>query len=152
MGGGAFNDNLDGSFTSNEFSSYGYSWLDLYPMGLAGPEEVTSFFYIADSSPRLGNSYFPPGLTVRGRRVDVFMHQVLDAMPTRLPAYPNTPRKFHTIFVLLADPRRPVTDAEVAAMNGYRLVLERDFRTATGRRASVTTAFEPTPIHRRSLR
>lgn len=153
MGGGAFRDNRDGSFTSNEFSSYGYSWLDLYLMGLASPEEVASFFYIADSSPRLGNSYFPPGAkTVRGRRIDVFMHQIVDAMGPRIPAYPETPRNFHTVFVLLADPRRPVTDAEIASVADYRRLLERDFAKATGGRAAVTTAYEPTPIHRRSLR
>jgi len=152
MGGGAFHDNRDGSFTSNEFSSYGYSWLDLYLMGLASPDEVPPFFYIADSSPRLGNSYFPPGTkTVRGRRIDVFMFQFLDAMPPRLPAYPDTPRKFHTVFVLLADPRRAVTNAEMAAMADYRRVLERDFAKATGGRAAVTTAYEPTPVHRRPL-
>jgi hypothetical protein len=153
MGGGAFFDNGNGTFTSTDFSSWGYSWLDLYLMGLASPSEVPSFFYIADSDPPLGDSYFPPAnRTVRGTRRNVAMQQFLDAMGPRTPAYPATARKFRTVFVVLADPAHPVTLSELNAMATYRAQFAQNFRIATGGRAEVATAFDPAPARRRSLR
>ncbi|HKO58860.1 MAG TPA: hypothetical protein VJ276_23535 [Thermoanaerobaculia bacterium] len=153
MGGGAFQDNGDGSFTSSDFSSWGYSWLDLYLMGLATANEVPPFFYIANSDPELGDSYFPPAnRTVRGERRNVVMQQFLDAMGLRTPAYPETPRKFRTVFVILADPSKPVTLSDINAMSTYRAQFERNFRIATGGRAAVATAYDPAPPRRRSLR
>jgi hypothetical protein len=153
MGGGAFRDNGDGSFTSSDFSSWGYSWLDLYLMGLASASEVPSFFYIANSDPELGDSYFPPAnRTFRGERRSVVMQQFLDAMGPRTPAYPATPRKFRSVFVILADPSKPVTLSDMNAMSVYRAQFERNFRIATGGRAEVATAYDPAPTRRRSLR
>ncbi|HEV7923693.1 MAG TPA: hypothetical protein VGR02_23135 [Thermoanaerobaculia bacterium] len=153
MGGGAFLDNGNGTFTSTDFSSWGYSWLDLYLMGLASPSEVPPFYYIADSDPPLGESYFPPAnRTVRGLRRNIAMQQFLDAMGPRTPAFPNTPRKFRTVFVVLADPAHPVTLADLNAMATYRAQFAANFRIATGGRAEVATAYDPAPARRRSLR
>ncbi|HKO58859.1 MAG TPA: hypothetical protein VJ276_23530 [Thermoanaerobaculia bacterium] len=155
MGGGTFTDNGNGSFTSSEYASYGYSWLDLYLMGLADKAEVTPWFYIADSNPRLGDAYYPPQQrTFRGTRHDVGVQQVLDAMGTRSPAYPDTQRTFRVAFVLLADPDRPVSESELALVQQYRGLLEANFPVATGGRANVTTSVSPAPppARRRVLR
>jgi hypothetical protein len=146
MGGGTFTDNGNGTFTSSEYAAYGYSWLDLYLMGLADKAEVTPWFYIADSNPRLGDAYYPPQQrTFRGTRHDVGVQQVLDAMGARSPAYPDTQRTFRVAFVLLADPDRPVAESELALVQQYRGLLEANFPVATGGRAEVTTSVAPVP-------
>ncbi|HEV7923694.1 MAG TPA: hypothetical protein VGR02_23140 [Thermoanaerobaculia bacterium] len=146
MGGGTFADNHDGSFTSSAYASYGYSWLDLYLMGLADKSEVTPWFYIANSNPRLGDAYYPPERrTYRGTRRDVGIQQVVDAMGARSPAYPGTQRTFRVAFVLLADPDRPVSESEVALVQQYRGLLETNFPMATAERGNVTTSIVPAP-------
>ncbi|MEA2570361.1 MAG: hypothetical protein QOI24_2362 [Acidobacteriota bacterium] len=152
MGGGLFTESA-GSFASTEFANFGYSWLDLYLMGLADKAEVQPLYYIANSNPRLGDAYYPPpSRTFQGERRDVVIQQVIDAMGTRKPAYPNTQRTFRTLFVLLADPDRPITEEEIAAVDGYRETLREKFPIATGGRASVVTDFDGlTPPRRRTV-
>lgn len=155
MGGGTFTDNGDGSFTSSEYASYGYSWLDLYLMGLADKSEVTPWFYIANSNPQLGEAYYPPERrTYRGTRHDVKVQQVIDSMGARTPAYPDTQRTFRVAFVLLADPDRPVGENELALVQQYRGLLEQNFPVATGGRGNVTTSIAavPPPARRRAVR
>ncbi|HVS31778.1 MAG TPA: hypothetical protein VMS98_10010, partial [Thermoanaerobaculia bacterium] len=60
MGGGHFTTEPDGAFATGPYGAYGFSWLDLYLMGLADPAEVKPWFYIADSSPTLAGEYYAP--------------------------------------------------------------------------------------------
>ncbi len=142
MGGSTWTDNANGTFTSPAFSNFAYSWLDLYLMGLADKSEVPPFYYISDSSPKLGDAYYPPAAqTFSGKRNDVIMQQVLDAMGERKPAYPETQRQFNVLFVLLATPDRAVSQDEVDSVANYRKLLEERFSRATAGRAAVTTSF-----------
>jgi hypothetical protein len=150
MGGAFFTDNRNGTFTSARTrDNFGYSWHELYLMGLAAPEEVTPWFYIADSVPRLGPEYYPlPNRTFRGTRRDVRIEQVLDAMGSRFPAYPETQREFRVLYVLLTDPSREVTADELAFVTGLQHDLQHDFAMVTGGRASVVTSIEGPPRRR----
>jgi len=152
MGGGTFMQ-AGNKFTTAEFTNFGYSWLDLYLMGLADKSEVQPWYYIANSSPKLGDSYYPPEKkTFDGERRDVVIQQVIDSMGARKPAYPDTQRTFRTLFVLLTDPSRPVTDEEIAAVDSYRQIFREKFPVATGGRANVVTDFDPaTPPRRRTV-
>ena len=155
MGGAFFTDNGNGTFTTAGYGPYGYSWLDLYLMGLATPEEVSPMFYIADSTPSLGGEYYAPSnQTFSGTRRDFTIQNVIDATGVRSPAYPSTQREFKVVFVLLADPRRPATDDEIALVQHYRSLMETDFVRATNGRGSVSTAVEPAPSgpRRRAVR
>lgn len=144
MGGGHFLENGDGTFTSGPYAPYGYSWLDLYLMGLAAPAEVPDFFYIANSSPRLGGAYYaPPNRTYAGTRRDVTLRQITDATGVRQPAYPETQRVFRMITVVVFDPEQPMTAAQVASLRDYMRTMEADFRTATSARASVSFDADP---------
>ena len=73
MGGSNWTDNLDGTFTSQDHATgayLGYSWVDLYLMGLASPDEVPDFFYLADTDPHVRDAYWADsGITVRGTKV-----------------------------------------------------------------------------------
>lgn len=150
MGGGFFTDNRNGTFTSARTrDNFGYSWHELYLMGLAAPEEVTPWFYIADSVPRLGPEYYPlPNRTYRGTRRDVHIDQVLEAMGPRFPAYPDTQRELRVLYVLMTDPSRDVTSDELAFVAGLQDGLRHDFATVTGGRASVVTSIDGPPRRR----
>jgi hypothetical protein len=154
MGGAYFTDNGNGTFSSPEFTNFSYSSLDLYLMGLGDKSEVTPFYYIADSDPKLGDAYYPPPQQVfRGTRKEVVMQQVLDAMGERKPAYPDTQRNFHVLFVLMTDIDHPLSDDDLASVVSYRQLLEKNFRIATGSRAEVSTLFSPpaNPARRRTV-
>ena len=157
MGGSTFTDNRNGTFTSGSGTHNGYSWLDLYLMGLASPQEVQPFFYIANSDPQLDDAYYaPPATTVRGSRRNVTVQQVIDATGPRLPAFPRTQRRFRVAFVLLSagDPQ----PQQLERMQQLRFLMARDFAVATGGRAELTSEFadpEPPPPpgpRRRSVR
>lgn len=155
MGGGFFTDNGDGSYRTSAYGAYGFSWLDLYLMGLASTTEMRPFFYLANSNPVLGDQYYAPAnQTFRGSRRDVSIEQIVAGTGPRVPAYPDTQRRFKVVFVLLSDPSRAVTAEELAMVHQYRGLMEADFRTATTGRGEVTTAVEP-PVYgprRRSVR
>lgn len=146
MGGGYFTDHRDGTFSSGPYGPYGYSWLDLYLMGLAAAEEVAPMFYISGSSPALGGEYYaPPDRTYTGTRRDFTVQQVIEGTGARRPAFPDTQRNFRVVFVLVSDPDRPVTEQEVLTVNHYRELLETDFRTATNSRGAVSTVLQTPP-------
>jgi len=146
MGGGYFTQSGN-TFTSASASPYGYSWLDLYLMGLAGPEEVPPMYYIAGTNPPLGDSYTPPSnVTVTGTRRDVTMQQVLDVMGPRTP---QDQRSFKVVFVLVSsDP----SSTDLARVDAYRRAFEENFAKATGNRAVVQTLHFPPGPRRRSVR
>lgn len=151
MGGGYFTPRGDGSFALAPVSPQGYSWLDLYLMGLAAPEEVPPFFWIENSTPALRNEYWPPfNLTfVQGDKREVRVQDVIAAEGPRIPSYPATQRSFRVAFVLLADPSKPVSLNDVAGVTWARDTLIRDFSSATGGRATVVALTAPAGTPRR---
>ncbi|HEX7677416.1 MAG TPA: hypothetical protein VF713_04785, partial [Thermoanaerobaculia bacterium] len=150
MGGGYFAQNGN-SFTSSPWSPYGYSWLDLYLMGLAAAEEVPVTYVIDKSNPPLGNAYNPPGnITVTGTRHDVAIQQVIDAMGPRLPSSASSPRVFNVVFVMVAAPGHDV-DVDLARVDSARRVFADNFRKATGNRGLVNTLFFPPSPRRRAV-
>ncbi|HEX7154178.1 MAG TPA: hypothetical protein VF618_22005 [Thermoanaerobaculia bacterium] len=156
MGGATFTDNGNGTFNSPPYSSYSYSYLDLYLMGLIPGSDVRPWFYIAESNPTLGGAYYPPpARTFAGKRRDVTIDNVVEAMGPRDPAWPNTQRQFRVLTVLMADPSREPTASEIALVTRYRRLLEQGFSIATGNRGHVTTQFpvpEQTSPRRRTTR
>jgi hypothetical protein len=91
--------------------------------------------------------------TIRqGERRNVAIQQVIDSMGARKPAYPDTQRTFRTLYILIADADRAVTDEELAAVDSYRRALRDYFPIATGGRANVITEFDwTTPPRRRAV-
>lgn len=153
MGGGFFTDNRNGTFTTARTrNNFGYSWHELYLMGFAAPEEVTPWFYVANSSPRLGPEYYPPSNRLyRGVRRDVRIDQVIEAMGPRVPAYPDTQRDVRVLYVLMTDPSRDVTHDELQFVENLQDGLRQDFATVTGGRGSVNTSIDGPPRRRRSV-
>ena len=146
MGGGFFDD-FGASFRSTKYSAYGYSWIDLYLMGLASPAEVQPSFYIANSSPELGLAYFPPEqATFRGERRSVAIQQLIDSMGPRVPAYPDTQRDF-TVLLVIVEGADALSEEDFARVQSYRDSFVSRFAIATASRARVKTAWK-TPRRR----
>lgn len=154
MGGSRFTDNGNGTFMSAEAGAYGFSWHDLYLMGLAAPEEVEPWFYIVNSDPALGGSYAPPAnSTFKGARKDVTVQQIVDAMGPRNPSVGESPKTFRALFVLVTEPGQPVTDSDLRTLEAHRGLFETAFHKAIGNRARVETLFQTSrPGRRRGVR
>ena len=141
MGGARFSGLGNGMFRTHPAGqwTFGYTWHELYLMGLARADEVKPWYYIKDSDPRLGDEYFPPfDLEVKGERVDVTVDQIVDAMGMREPDYSRSQKQFRVLFVVLERPDQPIPAVDLSAE--YRLRFEEAFAKATGGRGQVETA------------
>jgi hypothetical protein len=147
MGGANFSSESDGRFRAHA-ANYGYSWTDLYLMGLAAPEEVRPWFYLANSDPALPKEYYAPDdQVVSGVRHDVTLDNLVAAEGVRNPSAGLSQRLFRVLYVLVTDGSAP-TEEEVAKMNEWRALLEKNFAIATGGRARVATAWVNVPKKR----
>ncbi len=138
MGGTTWTDNNDGTFTSPPgFASHGYSWHELYLMGLAGETEVPDWFYLRDSVPGLPGAYWPPeNLTATATRVDVTMQQLVDAMGPRVPDVLASRKDFIVPMVLVVRPGEWV-QADVDEVERTCQVWRPQFNVATAGRGTV---------------
>lgn len=137
MGGAYFTQQGDGSWIARAANN-GYSWSDLYLMGLAAPEEVPPWFYLAGTT--LPLSYWPPdGIVVTGDPHTVTVPQITAVHGPRTPSSALSQREFRVLFVLVTD--ATPTAAEVATVNQWRHVMERNFLLATGGRGRLITTF-----------
>ncbi|HEX8408068.1 MAG TPA: hypothetical protein VF883_04350 [Thermoanaerobaculia bacterium] len=149
MGGAFFTRQGDGSYKAHA-ANHGFSWHDLYLMGLAAPEEVEPWFYLAGTN--LPGAYWPPeGAVVTGERRDVQVSQIVDAHGPRNPSVALSQKKFRVLFVLVTEEGTEPTDAEVAKLNEWRTLMERNFELATGGRGKLVTTFVR-PSKKRAVR
>lgn len=149
MGGGFFT-SLGGNSYRASAANFGYSWTDLYAMGLADAAEVPDWFFLKDTG--LPLQYFPPeGAVVTGTRKDVNIEHVRRQLGFRVPDTSSSDRLFRVLFVLVTDEGRPATEEELATIRKWRALFERDFARATGGRAMVRTPFGQ-GVKRRSVR
>lgn len=139
MGGSTWTDNADGTFTSAPgFASYGYSWHELYLMGLAAPPEVPDWFYLKDSVPGLPGAYWPEAnLTVTANRVNVTLQQIVDAIGPRVPDSTASQKDFSVPMVLVVRPGEWV-QGDVDETHRICEVWRPQFNVATLTRATVT--------------
>lgn len=138
MGGAYFTEQPDGAYHAH-VANYGFSWTDLYLMGLAAPEEVPPWFYIAGTN--LPKAYWPePGAIANGERRNVELSQVIAVHGPRRPSAAIAQKRFRVLFVLVTEEADP-TPAEIAKLNEWRAVMERNFDRATGGRGRLETAF-----------
>ncbi|HYO79541.1 MAG TPA: hypothetical protein VE010_23955, partial [Thermoanaerobaculia bacterium] len=151
MGGGYFTEIGQNRFRART-QQYGFSWTDLYLMGLAAPEEVVPWFYLAGSNPELPKSYFPAdGIEVTATKKNVSLQQIVEAQGPRNPSSARSARTFRVLFVLVTEPGKAPTAEEIAKMNWLRAKMERDFAVVTGGRGSLITTYMPV-AKRRAVR
>ena len=148
MGGAYFTPQTDGSYVAHA-ANMGYSWTDLYLMGLAAPEEVPPWFYLAGTN--LPREYWPTeGAIANGEKREVQLSQIVAVHGARKPSTALSQRQFRVLFILVTEDGVEATDAEVAKLNEWRMLMERNFATATGGRGKLVTTFVR-PAKRRAL-
>jgi hypothetical protein len=138
MGGAYFTPQPDGTHKAH-VANYGFSWTDLYLMGLAAPQEVPDWFYIANTD--LPKAYWPAqGAIANGEKRNVNLSQVTAVHGPRIPSVGLAQKRFRVLFVLATEGAEPTAE-EVAKLNRWREVMAHNFDLATGGRGRLETAF-----------
>lgn len=140
MGGGVWQDNFDGTYTQLDDNYYvpatGYSYLDLYLMGLVSPAEVPDFFILRHlqyvSTDANGHRVF------KADRTKVTIQDVIAAEGPRTPDVTHSQRHFNTGMVLVVQHGVKPSAKLIEETEGIRDQWIKYFSIATGRRASMT--------------
>ncbi len=140
MGGGVWQDNHDGTYTQLDDNYYvpatGYSYLDLYTMGLISPAEVPNFYllqhlkYVGHDAE--GHPIF------KADRLDLTINEVIAADGPRRPGVMHSQRDFNTGMVLVELHGHQPSARLVREVTGIRRQWIKYFSIVTGRRAHMT--------------
>lgn len=143
MGGGFWLDNFDGTFTQLDDDYYvpatGWSYLELYLMGLATPAEVPDFFLLRNLAAAGKDANGHPNF--KAERTKITVNDVIAAEGLRTPTPDNSQRQFNTGIVLIAAPGAPSPKPDtVKRANEIAAKWIEYFSITTGRRASTTVS------------
>ena len=143
MGGGFWQDNFDGTFTQLDDDYYvpatGWSYLELYLMGLATPAEVPDFYLLRNLAAAGRDANGHP--IFKADRTKITVNDVIAAEGLRTPTPDKSQRKFNTGIVLIAAPgaTSPKPDT-IRRANEIAAKWIEYFSITTGRRASTTVS------------
>jgi hypothetical protein len=140
MGGGVWEDNFDGTFTQLDDDYYvpatGWSYLDLYLMGLIGAAEVPDFFILKNIVPA-GKDANGHGI-FRADRTKVTIQDVIAVEGSRQPDVYHSQKKFNTGIVVIVEHGNKPSKELIERANGIRERWIDYWATTTGHRASMT--------------
>jgi hypothetical protein len=140
LGGAVWQDNFDGTYTQLRDGYFvpatGYSYLDLYLMGLIAAAEVPDFF-ILKNLVRVGKDTNGHPL-FRGERTKVTIQDVIAAEGPRLPDVDHSQRKFNTGIVIVVEHGRSSSHELIERANAIREQWIEYWKTTTGHRAYMT--------------
>jgi hypothetical protein len=140
MGGGVWQDNFDGTYTQLHDGYFvpatGYSYLDLYLMGLIPAAEVPDFFLLKHLVPvgKDENGH----LIFKAERTKVTIQDVIAQEGPRLPDVDRSQRKFNTGIVVVVGHGQSPSLELIERANGIRQQWIDYWETTTGHRASMT--------------
>ncbi|MGH9512656.1 MAG: hypothetical protein ACRD2U_11040 [Terriglobales bacterium] len=140
MGGGVWQDNFDGTYTQLDDDYYvpatGYSYLDLYLMGLITAAEVPDFFIlknlVRDGKDLNGHPIF------KADRTKVTIQDVIASEGPRLPDVQHSQRRFNTGIVVVVEHGKKPSRELMEHANGIREQWIYYWAVTTGHRASMT--------------
>jgi hypothetical protein len=142
MGGGVWQDNYDGTYTQLDDDYYvpatGWSYLDLYLMGLITAAEVPDFFIL--------RNLVAAGKDVNGHpifkadRTKVTIQDVIAVEGPRLPAVDRSQKKFNTGMVVIVEHGATPSRELIERTNGIRGKWIDYWTTTTGHRSSMTAS------------
>lgn len=139
MGGGVWQDNLDGTYTQLHDGYFvpatGYSYLDLYLMGFISAAEVPDFFILKNLVPveRDANGH----RIFKAERIKVTIQDVIAAEGARSPDVDHSQRKFNTGIVVIVEHGHSLGRELIERANGIRQQWIEFWQTATGHRSSM---------------
>ena len=140
LGGAVWRDNGDGTYTRLREGYFvpaaGYSYLDLYLMGLMSAADVPDFFLL--------NNLVRSGTDGSGRpiykadKVKLTVGDVIAAEGPRLPDVDHSQRRFNTGIVVIVEHGRRPSQRLLRKAEGIRRQWITYWRIVTGHRASMT--------------
>jgi hypothetical protein len=140
LGGGVWQDNFDGTYTQLRDGYFvpatGYSYLDLYLMGLISAAEVADFFILRNlvrvGKDANGDSIF------KAERTKVTIQDVIAAEGPRSPDVDHSQREFNTGIVVVVEHGHSPSHQIVEQATGIRRQWIDYWERTTGHRASMT--------------
>ncbi|HKW17189.1 MAG TPA: hypothetical protein VJO35_06765 [Terriglobales bacterium] len=140
MGGGVWQDNFDGTFTQLDDDYYvpatGYSYLDLYLMGLISPAEVPDFFILKNLIQTGKDTNGHP--IFKADRTKITVQDVIANEGPRQPDVDHSQREFNTGMVLIVEYGKTPSRDLIDRVNGIRKQWIEYWSIATGQRARMT--------------
>ena len=139
MGGGVWQDNFDGTYTQLDDNYYvpatGWSYLDLYLMGLISAAEVPDFFILRKlaAAGKDGNGH----PIFKADRTRVRIQDVIAIEGPRLPDVDHSQRKFNTGMVVMVEHGAKPSKMLIERTNAIRESWIHYWSTTTGGRASM---------------
>jgi hypothetical protein len=140
MGGGVWQDNYDGTFTQLDDDYYvpatGWSYLDLYLMGMITAAEVPDFFILRNlvSTGRDANGH----PIFKADRTKVTIQDVIAVEGQRLPGVEQAQKKFNTGIVVITEHGGKPSQQLLNGAEGIRKQWMDYWSTTTGHRSSMT--------------
>ncbi len=140
MGGGVWQDNFDGTWTQLDDDYYvpatGWSYLDLYLMGLIAPTEVPDFFLLRNLTPqtRDANGH----MIYKADRTKVTINDVIAAEGPRTPDVDHAQKHFNTGMVVVLEHGHTPPPELIERVEGIRLRWIDYWDTTTGHRSTMT--------------
>jgi hypothetical protein len=140
MGGGVWQDNFDGTFTQLDDDYYvpatGWSYLDLYLMGMISPAEVPDFFILRNLVPagRDANGH----AIFKADRTKVTVQDVIAVEGPRLPAVDQAQKNFNTGMVMVVEHGKTPSPKLIESVTGIRERWMDYWTTTTGHRSTMT--------------
>lgn len=146
MGGSTWKDNGDGTFTQLDRDYYspakGYSWLGLYLMGLAKPDEVPPFFILRNLK-RTGRQDDEGHPIYTGEKTTITIQDVIAAMGPRVPDFDHAQKKFNTAIVVVTEHGKKPTAELLTAANNIAQHWIAYWAKTTGGRSEMTVTPQP---------
>jgi hypothetical protein len=141
MGGGVWQENADGTYTQLDDDYYvpatGYSYLDLYLMGLISPAEVPDFFILKNLEPAgndtNGHSVF------KADKTKITIQDVMAVEGPRLPDVEHSQKQFNTAIVVMVEHGKTPSPELMQRANDIRQQWMKYWETTTGHLSSMTT-------------
>ena len=133
-------DNFDGTFTQLDDDYYvpstGWSYLDLYLMGMIGPSEVPDFFILQNLTQqgRDVNGH----LIFKADRAKITIQDVIAAEGLRRPDVNHSQRAFNTGFVMVVEHGKKPSPELIERVNGIREQWLQYWPITTGHRSTMT--------------
>lgn len=114
----------------------GWSYLDLYLMGMISPAEVPDFFILRNMVPAghdaNGHAIF------KADRTKVTIQDVITAEGPRLPAVDQAQKKFNTGMVMVVEHGKQPSPKLIESVTGIRERWMDYWTTTTGHRSTMT--------------
>ena len=145
MGGRFWLDHGNGRFTLYSGMGRGFSWLDLYAMGLADAEEVPDMFIVRNPHNVEDPSSLP---TYTGEKEVVSIDQIVAAEGPRVPGPAQSQKAFNAGFVYLLEPGQTPSGDLLDLHARYVDKVPRYWSHITGGRSQITTVVSPIASNR----